>query len=125
MHLSNIPSFLTGVLVHSRIRPVQRKRRNQGVRRRHPQRLRRAPARAQRQARAAAVRARLHRAPALPGPGLPARLLRGRVAGRRQGQVQALGGDHVAPVRAQVQPAHPAGGGPRQRGQTPVGGRAA
>lgn len=96
--------------------------RAEGVRRGPAQLVRRASARPQRQAPAAALRARLDRHPAVPGPGLPARLLRGRELRGRQGQVQALGVDHVSPLRGQVQPAHRSRGDPRQRRQAGVAG---
>lgn len=116
-HFNKIFFVLAGLLVHRGVRPVQGEQRGQGLRRRAAVGVRRAAARHQRQARAPRVRAGQHGRPALPGPGVPADLLRRRELRGRQGEVPALGVDHVAAVRGALQPTHRARRGARLRRQ--------
>lgn len=108
LRLNHFSHTHSGLLVHRRVRTLQGSwlRWRQGLRSRFVVVVRWAVARAERQARAATLRASQHCGPDLPGPRVPANLLCGRKFRGRQGEVPSLGRHHVASIRGAIQPTH-------------------
>lgn len=102
----NYPTHQTGLLVHRRVRSVQRGQSSQSLRSRLAFSLRWVVARRQRQARASSIRPREDGRSDLPRSGISADLLRCRKLRRCQGAFPQVGVDHVATLRSSLQSTH-------------------